>query len=84
MYAASERQYTAAGGEVQVPRGNIYKCWKEERQEMDTQIGEANAALLELYRSVDKTGSFKHRKVVSFNRSLFRSLPMAIVLNLGL
>ena len=51
---------------------------------MDTQIGEANAALLELYRSVDKTGSFKHRKVVSFNRSLFRSLPMAIVLNLGL
>jgi len=51
---------------------------------MDTQIGEANAALLELYRSVDKTGSFKHRKAVSFNRSSFRSLPMAIVLNLGI
>ena len=24
MYAASERQYTAAGGEVQVPRGGMY------------------------------------------------------------
>jgi len=24
VYAASERQYTAAGGDVQVPRGGIY------------------------------------------------------------
>jgi len=25
VYTASERQYTAAGGEVQVPRGGIYE-----------------------------------------------------------
>jgi len=31
VYAASERQYTAAGGEVQVPRGGIYEWRKAER-----------------------------------------------------
>jgi len=52
---------------------------------MNTLIGEANAVLRELYRSVDKTGAFKHRKSCQFlYRSLFRSLPMAMVMNLGL
>ena len=31
VHAASERQYTAAGGEVQVPRGGIYEWQKAER-----------------------------------------------------
>ena len=66
MYAASERQDTAARGEVQVPRGGIYEWRKEERQEIDTRIGKANAVLRELYRSVDKKGASKHRKAVSF------------------
>ena len=66
VHAASERQYTAAAGEVKVPWGVIYEWWKAERQEMDKQIGEANAVLRELYRSVDKTGAFKHCKAVSF------------------
>jgi len=30
VYAASQRQYTAAGGEVQVPRGGIYQWRKAE------------------------------------------------------
>ena len=51
VYAASERQYTAAG-EVQVPGGGIYEWRKAERQEIDTQIGKANAVLRELCRSV--------------------------------
>ena len=51
VYAASERQYTAAGGEVQVPSGGIYEWRKAERQEIDTRIGKANAVLRELYFS---------------------------------
>jgi len=31
VYSASELQYTAAGGEVQIPRGGTYECWKAER-----------------------------------------------------
>ena len=38
---------------------------------MDTQIGEANAVLRELYRSVDKMGAFKHHKAVSFFVGLY-------------
>jgi len=83
VYAASEQQYTAAGGEVEVPIGAVFTG--TEHQEMNTLIGEANAVLRELYQSVDKTGAFKHRKSCQFlYRSLFRSLPMAMVMNLGL
>jgi len=46
------RQYTAAGGNVQVPRGGIYVWRKAEPQEIDTRIGKANAVLRELHRSV--------------------------------
>jgi len=48
----SERQFTAAGGVVQVPRGGIYEWWKADPQENDTRIGKANAVLRELYRSM--------------------------------
>jgi len=83
VYAASERQYTAAR-EVQVPRGGMYVWRKAERQELDTRIGKANAVVSELYRSVDKKGASKHRKAVSFYIGLCWSLPMAMVMNLGL
>jgi len=46
--------------------GDIYEWRKAERQEIDTRIDKANAVLRELYRSVDKTGTFKHRKAVRF------------------
>ena len=37
VYAASERQYTAAGGEVQLPRGvfTIDERWSEEIDNTD-------------------------------------------------
>jgi len=35
VYAASERQYTAAGGEVQVPRSGVHEWQKEERGKME-------------------------------------------------
>ena len=67
VYAASERQYTAAGKEFQVPRGGTQVMsngrWSEE---IDTRIGKANAVLRELYRCGHETGAFKHRKAVSF------------------
>jgi len=31
VYAASQRQYTAAGGEVKVPWGSIHKCRKADK-----------------------------------------------------
>jgi len=31
VYAASEQQYSATGGEVQVPCGGIYEWWKVSR-----------------------------------------------------
>jgi len=53
VYAASEQYYTAAGGEVQVPRGGIYVTsdgrWSEQ---IDTRIGKVNAVLRELYHPV--------------------------------
>jgi len=51
VYAASERHYTAASGEVHGPRGSslLDGRWSEE---IDTRIGKANAVLPELYRSV--------------------------------
>ena len=52
VHAASERQYTAVGGDVQVPSGGIYEWRKAERQEIDTTIGKASAVLREFYRSV--------------------------------
>ena len=46
---ASERQYIAGGGEVQLSWGDIHE-WR--KVEIDTRIGEANAVLCELDRSV--------------------------------
>jgi len=52
VYAASERHYTAAGEDVQVPRAGIYVWLKAEPQEIDARIGKDNAVLRVLYRSV--------------------------------
>ena len=51
VYAASERQYTAAGGEIQVPRV-VFTSDGRWGEEVDTRIAEVNAVLRELYRSV--------------------------------
>jgi len=69
-YAAIESQFTAAGGEVQVPRGGINEWLKPERQAIDTRIGKANAVLRALHRSVATKRAFKHRRAVSF-KSIF-------------
>jgi len=46
VYAAGEGRYTAADGEVQLPRSGIYEWRKEERQEIDTRIDKATGAIL--------------------------------------
>jgi len=48
VYSVIEQQYTAAGQEVQVPRGGIHE-W---RKEIDTRIGKENIVLREPYRCV--------------------------------
>jgi len=71
VYAASERQYTAAGGEVQVPRGGIYEWRKAEPQDMDTRIGKANAFLRDLYRSVAPKRELSNTAKLSVFKSVF-------------
>jgi len=44
--------YTAAGGDVHVPRGGICVWRKAEHQEIDARIGKASVVLRELHRSV--------------------------------
>jgi len=77
----SERQYTAASGEVQAPRRVFFEWRKMERGDWSP-IGKANAVLRELHRSAVTNGSFRTPQSDQFsNRSLFRSLPM--VMNRG-
>jgi len=95
VYPASERQYAATGGEVQVPRV-IFTSDGRWSEEVDTRIGKVNAVLRgkhavlggnavlrELYRSVVTKRELSNTASCQFlNRSLFRPLPM--VMNLGL
>jgi len=69
VFSASERQYTAAGGDVQVPRGGIY-VWRKARK-IDTRIGKANAVLRELYRSVVTKGELSNAAKLSVFKSIF-------------
>jgi len=68
VYAASGRQYTVAGKDVQAPRGGIYVTsdgrWSED---IETRTGEAHAVLCELYRSaVTKRELSKTTKLLIF------------------
>ena len=78
MHAASKRQYTAAGGEVQVIWGGFTSDGRWNRP-TDTRIGKASAVLRELYPSV-VTKRFKKLfqtpQSCRLNRSLFRSSPI--------
>jgi len=74
VYAASacgKQHYTAAGGDVQVPRGGIYVWRKAEPQEIDTRIGEANEVLRELYRSVVTKRELSNTVKLSVFKSIF-------------
>ena len=71
VHAASERQYTAPGGDVQVPRGVSYVWWKVEHQEIDTRIGKGNAVLRELYHSVATKQEISNTAKLSVFKSIF-------------
>jgi len=71
VYAASERQYTAASGYVQVPRGSIFEWRKAERHEIDTRVGKANTVLRELYRSVATKRELSNTATLSVFKSIF-------------
>jgi len=75
VYAASEWQYTAAGGDVQVPMCGIYVLRKAEPQEIGTRIGKANAVLREFYRSV----ATKRELSNTAKLSVFKSIVVPIL-----
>jgi len=69
VYSTSERKYTAAGGDVQVPWCvvTIDGSWNKE---INTRIGKANAVLRELYCSVvTKRKLSKTARLSALNRS---------------
>jgi len=76
VYAASERQYTAARKKVPVPMGGIYVTsdgiWSEE---IDTRIGEANAVVRELYRSVVMKRGLSNTAKLSVFKSVCVPIP---------
>jgi len=71
VYAASERQYTAAGREVQAPRSGIFASGGRWNEEIDTRIGNANAVLRELYRSVITKRELSNTTKLSVFKSVF-------------
>ena len=71
VYTASERQYTSAGGDVQVSRAGIYLWRKAEPQEIYTRIGKANVALRELYCSVLTKRELSNTAKLSVFKSIF-------------
>jgi len=86
VYAASKQQYTAAGGEVKVPWdvAMIFTNYRRRNREIDTRIGEANAILRQLYRSVVTQRSLQTPQSFQFlNRYLLGSSYMVMnVMNL--
>ena len=70
-YAGSERHYTAAGGDVQVSRAGIYVWRKTEPQEIDIRIGNDNAVLRQLYRSLDTKRELSSTLKLSVFKSIF-------------
>ena len=65
VYAASERQYTAAGGEDQVPKG-VFTSDGRRNEEIDTRIGKANVFCVRFIALWSQTGALKHCKAVDF------------------
>jgi len=81
VYAASERQYTAAGGEDQVPSG-VFTSDGRRNEETDTRIGKANVFCVRFIALWSQNGCFQTLQSCRFlNRFLFRSLPL--YMNLG-
>ena len=67
VYAASERQYTAGGGEVK----HLFASDGRWSWEIDTWIGKANAVLYELYRSVGTKRELSNTTKLSVFKSVF-------------
>jgi len=71
-YAASERQYTVAVREVQVPRGgSLFASDGRWSEEIDTRISKANAVLREVDRSVITKWELSSTAKLSIFKSVF-------------
>jgi len=66
VYSASERKYTAAGGDVQVPWGGIYKRRKSERKGLIQGFVKQTQFSVALLLRGDETAAFKKCKTFSF------------------
>ena len=71
VYAASEQHYTAAGADVQVPKGGIYGWLKAEPQDIDTRISNVNTVLWQLYCSVVTKRKLSNTIKLSVFKSIF-------------
>ena len=70
VHAASKRQYTAEGREVQVLWGGIHE-WRKADKEIDTRVGKVNTVLRELYLSVVTKRELSNTAELSVFKSVF-------------
>ena len=80
VFPASERKYTAAGGDVQVPWGVIHEWQKSEKMDWYTDWWSKRSPAWALLLPVDQTGFQTTQSFQFLNRSLFRCSP--VVMNL--
>jgi len=79
----SERQHTAAGGDVQVPRGVVFTSDGRQNKETDTWIGQANAVLRELFCSMVTKRELSNTAKMSVLLVFVPILTYCMVKNLG-
>ena len=79
VYGASERQYTAAGGDVQVPRGGFTCDGRRSPMRLIHGLVKLTQFCVSFIALWSQNGSFQALQICQFsNRSLFRSLPMVM------
>jgi len=70
VYSTSERNFTAAGGEVLVLWGGIHEWWKSEQRDWCTDWQNKLSSAWALLLHSNETGVFKDRKASSFQIGL--------------
>jgi len=84
VYAASERQYTAGHGEVEVPRGVFMSDGRRSARRLIRGLVKLTQFCVSFIAQWTKRSFQTPQSCQFLYRSLFWSLPLAMVMNLGL
>jgi len=80
VFSASEREYTAVGGDVHVPIGMVFTSDENRNKGLIHGLVKQRQFCMSLLLRGDDTGAFKESKAFGYflHRSLFRSSPVAM------